>query len=207
MQKMLPIFGAIAMAACCIGFNSMRYPRIWEAVNATAGSPEAAEIAALPVKNAHSDYLISSPITAGTQTASSKKAESQAASPDEQAGAGSTLSNTAMQEKTTTALTEKSKEVAATPIALPGKEPPPAPTTSSIMADVTEAVGSNENGEPGDRPMTAVPLDASSEAAKLRELVGGEIRRLPPVDPNVPPPYAQYDGGGEGIPFYPSTGK
>jgi hypothetical protein len=175
------LFG-LALVACSIGFNIWRYPIVWQMAGPMA--PAAATSAIQPIKSplAKPEPAMPPPTL---PTGSEPKSVRGAAVDVTPTGAERGLS---------------------APTGVTSEKFSPLPQAPPLQwGGVSRQRGSIESHTSLERPLVPVPRMAAVAKPIGMAEPAGAVRRLPPVDPNVPPMAGPGLSGGA-IPVYPSTG-
>ena len=181
------LFG-LAFVAFSIGFNTWRYPIVWQMAGATTASaaPTPAAMKAAPAAADESPKPSAAAPTA--QPGKLPAAEAQPATPSLMLGAQ------AAQKPIAGTANESAI----------GNARPLAAKPAMDVASLARPGPLDSNGL--EKPL--VPIPRMGAVAKVADTSGtaSAVRRLPPVDPNVPPMGTYASGSsGDAIPIYPST--
>jgi hypothetical protein len=175
------IFGLVAVAVS-IGFNVWRYPIVWRMTGPTATPTVTAPAATPAAANTPAVSKVEPPAVAESPPAAHASPQEQPSKPtvDEPKPATPPLMMAAKSEPKPVHVVPKESAAAVAP--------PAAGHGPAALASI-------------ERPMVPVP----KIAATTKPDVAAEVRRLPPVDPNMPRITRANEPGGA-IRIYPSTG-
>jgi hypothetical protein len=184
MPKTAATITGLMLAACSIGFNTVRYPIVSEMVGPLLASAPPGDVCDAGVPPAASGNAAVPPAaTADAQTAT--KEEPLPSAP---------------------AVLAEVKPVPDLATVVPDAIPPVAERTDKPAAakDDDAAAGSTVPEKPLVPVSQAAVLGSTPAGGEL----AGAVRRLPPVDPNQPPPPSgrNWQSAGGAVPVYPSTG-
>jgi len=196
MTRATAAISGLAMAAASIGFNVAHYPIVWRMTAPPESTSAASSLA--PAR---------SPET-GKKSPSVVRSAARSSLP--------TSDDAAVAEK-------PAANVPAGPMRPRLSDEPVMPESSALSKPAEHPLARNENDGHGaptqgaderfslaslgtNPPLTPVPRVIPFERILGDETLGNEVRRLPPVDPNVSPP-AWNDPGADGapVPVYPCT--
>jgi hypothetical protein len=209
MPRPATVLLGLILVACSIGFNTMRYPVVWEMVGPAQTHPSAQSAAATQSEKAEPSVPSQQAEPPPAPPAKPIEAPTATASTDG-VGAGNAGGDSPMDANAKNGTApEKSGMKTGTGAAISGASggaPPqdPAEPVSVFTPNGTPVSAGEKDARPALVPVTQV---GSSGTMGSRAAVGADIRRLPPVGQTGlgPAASAAMTYGGP-IPIYPTTG-